>query len=1122
MGLCEKCRSKGLPIYPVRYAVSPNNIGTNLPTWAIKKELPELTENSKYVLRTSRQGYLYLFCQYEDSNMELDISVYKIDEKGGFWKQDISKELDLLRFNTYSVTDEEQLFIPSEEIETSCNNSAHESSNIAFITLSKPEKCDRAWLAFSEHKWSINTINQYLSSENKRNIRMQEINPKQWLSQQKSINGITTANKQAIGSTMEFEYCDAIQHNGKSIATHNYPINFPYLYSKPVTEAPISESAFSINDVFNYNKSLFERRTTLTPWFNAKLLSNESNLLQSYADFLFTKMMSSDRNSTSCPPMMVALIDSIGIVAELSNWLNSSISSIKKVMTERQWENTTCSGIQIFEEMIKKSNSNEEKNKYKAYLRRKNKYYLNSVYHMKNPALRLITVQVDLSCPDLNIPWPKEEVTKGERVLNIVNQAKSFNSYIVDGEYQSPYLTDIEKKVNLCKYYAKNLVLFIEENYYIEEVGDEPHATVFEEIIRLNKNSSEQRVDMLLSKINIMREEFKKKAEDDEKSWLKKNNTEQLNEKRWLKYKKNLLSDSNHIYHYEIYGEKYNQFLTESEKYTTRLIDDLIVWVDCRKQKERHPLTLAADDFAQDSDNYLAFANDVLMTLGSPIENNKITELFTQLVDDTALIGHNIFWSAVFAGRKLSKEQQNQLVNLFHSFNKTMPMDSTDYGELLNQFDSLLKFYEGDSEESKLLTQFSDFVNDYSSDILGNDDAYDSLEIVKEIASLFDSKRNFLLDGDADEEIITAAKLQPVKSTVSAVTIVIFSYLKKIGGVISSQFAEAIFVTLSPPRISKKALTKKMQAYNEWAKKVVNITTLHANSAATKLTSIYQNKIEKLNRIMSTQRAGATFIGFIGAYHLKTIYQIITDNSFKTDSEQKEQNYQLATATTAIISYSFQSVALYSNNLNLTEKTLKNVKFFGNFFGFISAVTQLCLSWNTDETDMSTESKQLYWVSFGASVIGTIDLFLQLRNSSLKLVMERSVQFLGTQLVSKLFLGRVAFGIVKSLISLTILALNPWFSLGIFLLQLILALSEKDDIEKWLERCRFGKLQSDFEKRFESYKTIEEEVKAMEAIFHKFNKEIAQSIEAQRLSEIRRHAITITSDDWSNLINFHF
>lgn len=149
MGLCEKCQSKGLPIYPVRYAVAPKYINADLPSWAKNDMLPILKGDSKYVLRTMRAGYLYVLCQYED-NITLDISIYKIDENGGFWQQDISKEQDLLRFG--DIISEENPSIPVNDIQTTCGNSAHLSSNIAFITLSTPEKCEKAWLAFSEHK----------------------------------------------------------------------------------------------------------------------------------------------------------------------------------------------------------------------------------------------------------------------------------------------------------------------------------------------------------------------------------------------------------------------------------------------------------------------------------------------------------------------------------------------------------------------------------------------------------------------------------------------------------------------------------------------------------------------------------------------------------------------------------------------------------------------------------------------------------------------------------------------------------------------------------------------------------------------------------------------------------
>ena len=1129
MSLCEKCRSCGLPIYPVRYAVSPEQMGANLPKWAEKEELLSLNKDSKYVLRTTRKGYLYLFCQYEDNGLDLDVSVYKVDEKGGFWQQDISKELDLLRFgdNVKNANNEQQT-IPLNEIETSCSNGAHQSSNIAFIVLAKPDKCDKAWLAYSEHKWSLNTLRKYLYEEDKRDIRMQVIKPKEWIQKQESANGITCATKEAIASTMEGQYNDyLLEQNITGIFHGKYPVIFPYLYSQPVKDSPISTSpigSIDENRVFEYNKSLFKIRTTLTPWLNLSNYPKESyQFKENYSSYIYRKMESSQRNSTKCPAMMVALMDSIGIAAELSSWGNSALAAFKKVITERQWENSTCSSIELFEQFIKNNDLVNNQQNFEKHIQQKNRDYLSDVEYYRQP----INSPSVLGLPSSTrrIPgWSSADKIKGERVVRIVNQAKNFTAYDPNSPYQNPYLSDLEKHVNFCKWDAKALVNFTEKNYLLKELGEDRYASIIEDIFKLNNTSNRNEIEKLSNQCSLIRNELEVKAKGYEASWHAKNKTEESGEKRWRKYKKRLLQYNSGSVAYDNYKKKYNQFLQESGNYVQRLIEDLIKWIDCFKQKEKHPISLAADDFAQDSDDYLAFANDILMTLGSHINNDRVVDLFTQFVTDETLDAHNIVWSAVFAKRKLTKEQQQKYINLMHSLDKTTPMHREDYGQLLDKLATVLSFSQEESEEGKIFEAWANAMTNFDVSILDEENKSYPLDLSKELASLFESQRNFLLDDNSTDAQITATYIKPIKEKIFATSVVLLKYLQLKGGHISSAFAEAFFVAINPsPQISKSALKRKMESYYDWSNRIKKSVAKDFNNAGTKLSIAYQNINQKITSTLSTTTAGKGLIGFMAFYQLKTLYEIISDDRYKTQAQQSEANYKLVMAATGIISLGFKFAIVHGENNRLNEKTLKNFGFFGNIFGLISSVTQIAINWNEDTSNKTKEEKAFHWFGFLTAIVSAVDLFLQLGKKSLLQITNLSLQLIISTVAQKYFLGELVINVGRSAMLVFILALNPWVSLGLFICQLIYEFNKPNEIEEWLERCRFGEFQGGLhEKRYYRYKSQQEEVEALKAILMKYEKEWEEIQQERQQREIEKNKPVFTSGDWGTIFTHTF
>ena len=1127
MSLCEKCRSCGLPIYPVRYAVSPVEMAANLPKWAEKKELLSLNKDSKYVLRTTRKGYLYILSQYEDNATDLDVSIYKVDENGGFWQIDISKELDLLRFgDDIKNANNEQQTIPLGDIETSCSNSAHESSNIAFIVLAKPDKCEKAWLAYSEHKWSLDTLKKYLHDEDKRNMRMQVIRPKEWIQKQESANGITRVTKEAIASTMEGQYNDYLlqPNDGSNIFYGKYPEKFPYLYNHRDNNSPISKSPIAEvfeNWVFEYDKSLFKRRTTLTPWLNLSHSSKESSQLrESYSAYIYRKMESSQRNNTKAPGMMVALMDSVGIVAELSNWSNSALAAFKKVVTERQWENSTCSSIEFLEKFIKNDDLINNQQNFKEHIRQKNKEYLSDAEYYRTKKIDTPSV-LGLPPTSRRIPgWSTADKAKGERVIKIINQAKKHIIYDPKYPYDI-YMSDSEVYLYTCKTNAKELVNFTEENYLLKELGEDRYASILEDIFELNKTSHRNEIEKLKNQCKLIRNELEVKAKEYEASWHQQNGTEASGEKRWRKYKNRLLHTVSGSFAYDNYRKKYNQFLQESGSYVQRLIEDLIKWIDCFKQKEKHPISLAADDFAQDSDDYLAFANDILMTLGSHINNDRVVDLFTQFVTDETLDAHNIVWSAVFAKRKLTKEQQQKYINLMHGLDKTTPMQRQDYGQLLDKLSTVLSFSQEEyekSEEAKIFEDWAKALINFDFNILDKEDKSSPLDLTNELADLFNEQRDFLSEDNSTNTQIKANYIKPIKEKIFATSVVLLKYLQLKGGNISSAFAEAFFVATNPsPHLSKSALQRQMESYYDWSNRIKKSVDGYINTAGTKLSIAYENINQKISSIVSSRAAGKGLIGFMAFYQLKTLYEIISDDTYKTRAQYFEENYKLVMAATGIISLSFKFIIVHGENNRINEKILKQLGFFGNIFGFISNIIQIGTSWNEDTSNKTKKEKAFYWMGMITSIVSTVDIFLQLGKKSLLQITNTSLKLISTALVKKFILTRIAISVGKSVIVLFIYALNPWISLGLFICEAIYEWTKPDEIEKWLEACRFGKFQAGLNPS--RYESQQQEVEALKAIFMKYQKEWEKREQERRQREYEKNN-PVPNGSWETIFNY--
>ncbi|RZI81680.1 MAG: hypothetical protein EOP38_18535, partial [Rubrivivax sp.] len=164
----------GLPILPVRYAVVPKSLpGAVLPASCSQALLETADEKkvqlhrSRYALRAMRSGFLYLHYKDPDSH-QWTWHCYMITPSGAL------RQIPLSTPSPVAVT------------EMSCQRETH-AINSSIISINKPEKVDKVYIAYSEHFWTAKTREQF----SKHGSRFIEFSPSAWLSQKSQKHAFT-------------------------------------------------------------------------------------------------------------------------------------------------------------------------------------------------------------------------------------------------------------------------------------------------------------------------------------------------------------------------------------------------------------------------------------------------------------------------------------------------------------------------------------------------------------------------------------------------------------------------------------------------------------------------------------------------------------------------------------------------------------------------------------------------------------------------------------------------------------------------------------------------------------------------------------------------------------------
>ena len=287
--LCNDCNATGLPILPVRYCPVPASVTPGVPGWASADRIASVPLGAEfhYALRVLRAGYVYLF--YSKNQVGSNKwECYMVTGDGVLYKQ----------------PDPLMAVSQPEQVARACARQGHSDARLRHLVIERPDKCGKTWMAFSEHKWSAETIKEYTKNEKLRDSRMQTLYPAKMMTGAKHSHG-TPASAAALQGVLEY-------------AAASPDVTLPY-------DAKVV-GGFSREDG-SFDAARVEKASTLYPW----------SLRQGHADADFKAMQqrATKADGSHGTPHVLALWDAIGIVHELNGYRNDAAGWVKIYGVER-------------------------------------------------------------------------------------------------------------------------------------------------------------------------------------------------------------------------------------------------------------------------------------------------------------------------------------------------------------------------------------------------------------------------------------------------------------------------------------------------------------------------------------------------------------------------------------------------------------------------------------------------------------------------------------------------------------------------------------------------------------------------------------------------------------------
>ena len=312
---CPNCMKSGLAILPVRYAVVPKTMSNAMPPGIVGPGVMDIALTAHhYSLRTLREGWLYLF--YEKGARGSNYwEAYRVTEDGRLWKQTIP--------------------LPSvPKTDPACAQGGG-AVPMDVISIEKPEKATRVFIAFSEYPWIKEVFQKYATDAKLRGERMQVIMPAAWIQSGSGMFGMkkgeaghaTVATQAGIDQIVEYQ-----------------PGLKADLLAPPAKPIAIDEYGRATDD------TIWEQEATRYP-----LHIRQTSPSGSASKDLVRLMNEIGENAGGAPhkPMLLALWDGIGIVHELAGFHNDPVGMLMRYTSAQQLRVDAMQSIEAAERSVR-------------------------------------------------------------------------------------------------------------------------------------------------------------------------------------------------------------------------------------------------------------------------------------------------------------------------------------------------------------------------------------------------------------------------------------------------------------------------------------------------------------------------------------------------------------------------------------------------------------------------------------------------------------------------------------------------------------------------------------------------------------------------------------------------
>ncbi|MFL9919658.1 Fis family transcriptional regulator [Paraburkholderia fungorum] len=326
---CDVCKATGLVVFATRYAVVPKDFtAPDLGPFsgARVKELP--LRESRYALRQLRKGFVYVFYERGPRGNHY-WEVYSVAPDGVLQKQPDARAARYL------------------DAPQACTRSGHSALRQQYFVIDRPAQCGTVWVAFSEYKWSRETLDRYAGTAHKggrssdatdaaalRKARMQAIEPAAWIkapSPGGHVALLTQGNLEHV-----VEYAPGVAVSGDMTE----PVHLPY------SRLP---DPVSSGDKGAYRSDGLRACTSCYPWSMHNRKEASASLAPSAQLVSYAQSKSS---AASSQPMMLALWDAVGVVHQLNGYRNDVNARLVQYADERELQIDALQNIDMVHQAV--------------------------------------------------------------------------------------------------------------------------------------------------------------------------------------------------------------------------------------------------------------------------------------------------------------------------------------------------------------------------------------------------------------------------------------------------------------------------------------------------------------------------------------------------------------------------------------------------------------------------------------------------------------------------------------------------------------------------------------------------------------------------------------------------